>query len=146
MIEGLQVAYHLPLFKVHSPGNVNAFNNFFEEIGGFDFIDVTDFTQQYVYFPEIDAVTLNFQMAGFDSNLVIPNLGFKSYLFIAHFLLAPFVILLYFCSKKLPKLKQVANKAHSYLFWGGSIRFFMEGYLDFCTLGLMNIKTLDWES
>ncbi len=35
MIEGLQIAYHLPFFKVKSPGNVNAFNSFFAEIGGF---------------------------------------------------------------------------------------------------------------
>ena len=66
MLEGLQVVHHLPLFKVKSPGNVNAFNNFFSELGGFDLIDVTDYTQQYLlYFPEMDALTLNFQMAGF---------------------------------------------------------------------------------
>jgi len=45
MIEGLQVAYHLPLFNVKSSGNINAFNNFFSELGGFDFIDVNDWTQ-----------------------------------------------------------------------------------------------------
>ena len=89
MIEGLQVSYHLPLFKVKSSGNINAFNNFFSELGGFDFIDVTDYTQKYLYFPEMDAVTLNFQMAGFKSHLAIPNLGFLFYIFNAHFLLAP---------------------------------------------------------
>ena len=60
MLEGLQVVYHLPLFKVKSPGNVNTFNSFFKELGGFDLIDVTDFTQKYLYFPEKDALTLNF--------------------------------------------------------------------------------------
>ena len=60
MIEGLQIAYHLPLFRVKSPGNVNMFNSFFSEIGGFDIVDVEDVTQELVYFPEMDAVSLNF--------------------------------------------------------------------------------------
>ena len=60
MIEGLQIAYHLPLFKVKSPGSVNMFNNFFSEIGGGDVVDVEDYNQEIVYFPEMDAVSLNF--------------------------------------------------------------------------------------
>jgi len=60
MLEGLQVVYHLPLFKVKSPGNVNTFNSFFSEIGGFNFVDVVDYTQYYLYLPETDALTLNF--------------------------------------------------------------------------------------
>jgi len=129
----------MPLFKVKSSGNINAFNNFFSELGGFDFIDITDYTRKYLYFPEMDAVTLNFQMAGFESHLAIPNLGILFYILNAHIMLAPFVLLLHLLGKKFPKVKPVSNKAHRYLFWGGSIRFFTEGYLDFCTLALMNV-------
>ena len=146
MIEGLQVAYHLPLFKVKSPGNVNAFNNFFSDIGGFDLVDVKDFTQEYLYFPELDAVSLNFSNAGFGSTLVISNLGMLFYMFMGHFMLIPFVLLLHCCGKKCRKVKSVSDKANRYLFWGGSIRFFMEGYLDFCTFAFINMKGLDWES
>ena len=78
-------------------------------------------------------------MAGFESHLVIPNLGFLFYILTAHILLAPVVLLLHFVGKKFPKVKPVADKSYHYLFWGGSIRFFMEGYLDFCTLALMNL-------
>ena len=41
MIEGLQVVAHMPLFKIKSPGNVNAFNAFFAEIANFNVIDVS---------------------------------------------------------------------------------------------------------
>jgi len=50
----------MPLFKVKSPGNVNAFNNFFAEIGGFNFFDTESFTSEMMYMPEMDALSLNF--------------------------------------------------------------------------------------
>ena len=60
LIEGLQVVTHLPLFAVKSPGNVNAFVKFLQEIGGFNFVDSDDFTSELLYFPEADAMSLNF--------------------------------------------------------------------------------------
>ena len=85
-------------------------------------------------------------MAGYGSHLVVSNLGSLAYMFMAHFLLIPVVLLLRYCGKKFPKVRTVSEKANRYLFWGGSIRFFMEGYLDFCTLSFLNIQSLDWES
>ena len=60
MIEGMQVVTHMPLFKVKSPGNVNAFIAFFAEIGNFDVVDTGAVTSEFVYIPEVDAVSLNF--------------------------------------------------------------------------------------
>lgn len=51
---------HMPLFKVKSPGNVNAFIDFFAEIGNFDVVDTGSVTSELVYIPEVDAVSLNF--------------------------------------------------------------------------------------
>ena len=138
------MAYHMPLFKVKSPGNVNAFNNFFAEIGGFNFIDIESYTREFMYFPEMDALSLNFQNAGFGDALVISNMGFLFYIVLAHILAVPLVLLLHACGKKFRKIKPHTDRAHNYMFFGGSIRFFMEGYLDFCLFSLMNIKALDW--
>jgi len=85
-------------------------------------------------------------MAGYDSQFTIPNLGLLFYIFAAHILLAPFVLLLHCVGNKFPKVKPVSQKAYRYLFWGGSIRFFTESYLDSCTFAFMNLKALDWES
>lgn len=144
MIEGLQICYHLPLFKVKSPGNVNAFNNFFEEIGGFQLIDVSVYTEDIVYYPEMDAMTLNFQNAGLWNPFSASNLGLLIFMFAGHFIFLPFVLALIWCGKKNRKVKLLSDKAEDYMFWSGSMRFFTEGYLDFCMFSLLNIKYLDW--
>ena len=33
-----------------------------------------------------------------------------------------------------------------YLFWNGSIRFFMEGYLDFILFAMLHIKEMKWDN
>ena len=60
MIEGLQVVSHMALFKVKSPGNVNAFNKFFMELASFNFVDMQSVTLDLFYFPEMDPISLNF--------------------------------------------------------------------------------------
>ena len=61
MINGLQVVNHMPLFKVKSPGNVNAFNEFFSGIAKFKLIDTKALTQETgIYVPEMDALSLNY--------------------------------------------------------------------------------------
>ena len=127
-----------------SPGNVNAFNNFFSEIGGFDFIDISSYTKELMYFPEMDALSLNFQNAGFADALVISNMGFLFYILLGHVFAIPLVLLLNCCGKKFRRLKPITDRSHRYMFYGGSIRFFMEGYLDICMFSLMNVKALDW--
>ena len=71
MVEGLQIAYHLPLVNVKTPGNVQAFNAYFKEVGGFDFVDVGSLNERFLYFPEFDAVNINFQSMGFESTLLV---------------------------------------------------------------------------
>ena len=47
-------------------------------------------------------------------------------------------------TKALPKVNPVRQKVSRYLYWNGTIRFFMEGYMDFAFYALMNLKQLDW--
>jgi len=75
MIEGLQVVCHMPLINIKSPGNVNAFNEFLSELAFLDIIDTSTVANDLFYFPEMDPVGLNFQNAGFETNLLIPSLG-----------------------------------------------------------------------
>ena len=60
MIEGLQMATHLPLLKITSPGNVQAFNAFFGEVAGLDVADVESTNEEVFYFPEQDPVNVNY--------------------------------------------------------------------------------------
>ena len=83
MINGLQVVCHLPFFNVKTPGNVNTFNEFFAEIGSFNLIDTEDLDSLLFYFPEMDAISLNFQDAGFMNYFMIPALGTLLYILVA---------------------------------------------------------------
>ena len=60
MIEGLQVVCHMGLFKMKSPGNVNAFNEFFAELARFNIIETSPIVNDFFYFPEMDSISLNF--------------------------------------------------------------------------------------
>ena len=82
MINGLQVVIHLPLFNVKSPGNVNAFNDYFAEIANFNIFDTANLDAMLFYFPEMDAISLNLMNAGFENNLMIPALGTMLYVMI----------------------------------------------------------------
>ena len=144
MIEGLQVVSHLPLFDLKSPGNVNAFNEYFAEIASFKIIDVTGITADIFYFPEMDSLSLNFQNAGYDTTLIIPSLGNLLYILFLHFCLAVVHLLLFVLAKIIIKVSKVKSKVARYLYWNGSIRFFMEGYFDFLLFALINVKHLNW--
>ena len=83
MINGLQVVTHLPFFHVKSPGNVNAFNEFFIEIASFNIINTETIDALLFYFPEMDPLSLNLLNAGFMNNLMIPALGTLFYFMMA---------------------------------------------------------------
>ena len=139
MINGLQVVIHLPLFHVKSPGNVNAFNEFFAEIANFNIIDTEIADEFFFYFPEMDAISLNLMNAGFENNLMVSALGTLLYMMVGQVALAIIHIPLILMAKAFNKIDKVRNKVSLYLYWNGTIRFFMEGYMDFAFYALMNL-------
>ena len=60
MINGLQVVTHLPLYNVSSPGNVNAFLSYLEDMTRFDLIDTQSILERYYFLPELPTVNLKF--------------------------------------------------------------------------------------
>ena len=73
----------MPLCNIKSPGNVNAFNQFLATSANLDLIDTAEITNALAYVPEMDSISLNFQNAGFENNLMFHNLGFLSYIVLA---------------------------------------------------------------
>ena len=92
----------------------------------------------------MDSISLNFQNAGFDGPLVIHNLRMMFYVFLLHIVALFLMILLILCAKKSQKIKKVKDKASSYLFWNGTIRFLLANYLDFCMFSFINLHYVDW--
>ena len=128
------------LFKIKSPGNVNAFNEFFAELASFNVIDTATLTNDFFYFPEMDAISLNFQNAGYDTNLLVPSLGTLFYIIAGQISLVFVHMLLYLVAAAIPKAGGLRNKVSAYLYWNGSIRFMMESYMDIVLFSLMNVE------
>ena len=135
----------MPLFDIKSPGNVNGFNGYFIEITSYDYINFDAINSKYMYMPEVDPFSLNFQMAGYDSVFIIPSLGLVYYTILAISL----VVLIYFmlkpCASKCGgRIKKVRKAIRKRLFWNSIIRFFIESFLELGMCAIMNVKTLFW--
>ena len=61
-----------------------------------------------------------------------------------HFSFFPLLILLPIITRCIPKLGSKIAPLKDYLFWNGTIRMFMEAYLEFCIFSMMNIRELKW--
>ena len=133
----------MPLFKIKSPGNVNAFNDFFSDIAKFQLVDTKALTLDAgIYIPEMDSLSLNYQNAGYDTTLSLPCLGTIVLVLFAQIVLVTLHVLVWLCNKYCDNFNWLESKIARYLYWNGSIRFFMEAYLDFVMFSLLNIKTM----
>ena len=129
----------MPLFKVKSPGNVNAFNEFFTDTANFEVQEFDSVSNDLFYIPEEDPVSVNFQNAGHESYMMITNLGLKFYMMLAWIGIIVIHFLLYLLSKAIARVGKVKSVVADRLYWNGSIRFFIEGYFDFVLLALLNL-------
>ena len=92
-----------------------------------------------IYVPEMDTFSLNFQNAGYYSPLVLVNAQSFLLLYAWHLgllLLVPiFLSLGMYCSCA----KRIDQMLRNHMFFNGSIRLFMEAYLDMMMLALLNL-------
>ena len=94
----------MPLFKVKSPGNVNAFAEFMASLASVELIDTQSLKESLTYIPEIDGFSLNFQTAGFQSTLVLANLGTMLLMFFKQFIILGIWLFVYLIAMKLTKI------------------------------------------
>ena len=94
----------MPMFKVKTPGNASAFNKFFLEMVSFELFETAILTEEYMYLPEDDPLSLSLQEQGIESTLMVPNLGSLFYILLGHFALVFLHLLLYLVGKKIPKV------------------------------------------
>ena len=68
------------------------------------------------------------------------------YLFLMHLALVIIQVVLYIVSKFWSKASKLEIKIRNYLYWNGFIRFFIEAYLDFALLAMINLRSLKWDT
>ena len=79
--------------------------------------------------------------------MAIPNLGNLLYIMLVHFALVIPHFLLFIVARMISKVNKLKSKVSNYVYWNGSIRFFMEGYFDFFMFSMINLKMImtDWD-
>ena len=83
-------------------------------------------------------------MAGYDNNLVVPNLGSLFYALLGLISFGMIHLILYILSKIWTKVVKTRDWASKYLYFNGSIRFVMESFMDMVLFSLINLKDADW--
>ena len=107
LLESLQQAQFIRLFKVKTPGNVVYFSNTFQDVTSMKLVDTEQILNQMTYIPEQEPLSSNFASAGIDSNLIIVNSQSFLLLFsIQISITIPYVLLLIIgkCSDRVSRL------------------------------------------
>ena len=114
------------------------------KIATFDLIPTEWVDEILWYFPEGDAFSLSFETEGLETRLLLQNIGLILYMIsfnilygLGHLLLLPTRKLGGFAAKTVAKME-------NYLYFNGSIRFYMEIFFDVCLVAALNLRTADW--
>ena len=145
LINSLQIAQIVRLFNVMTPGNVNDFTEFFDMATNLQIIEYGEILEEYVYVPEQEPKSLAFQNAGYDTSLFVQNSSSFLAVYIFHFSQIVLIVLLKFCCcKTLSRVKSFKSNLVNHLFWNGSIRLYIEAYMDLCLFSAINLVEMEW--
>ena len=56
-----------------------------------------------------------------------------------------YVLLVWPASKLCPKVAKITKKLRGFLFWNGTMRFFIESYMDIALFTMLNLKEYEWD-
>ena len=116
------------------------------DLATFDILPIEDLEALIYYWPEAEAYSVNFEMAGVDSLLFLANIGSALYLIYLHILAALLHLCLHKMRNKANFVKSLHAKLGEYLYWRGVNRFFMEFFLDLTFLSILNLHTVNWKT
>lgn len=115
MVNGLQIISNLPKFNLLVPANVIAFYDWVNNLSNFDILP----TDTIIAF-----------ITGTDENTIFEKLGMMFLTLLGIAACYVFVLILKFVNKRHPRLKIIYDKLVHFLFWNGTLRFIIEGYLN----------------
>ena len=147
LIQSIQLMNYFSLFTIKSPGNVNSLMRFIAELAKFNIlgIDFDQIVQDTIYLPEQEPFTLNFVNAGYNSSFLLPNLGSMLILITIHASFHLMHVGVYVISLFSKKAKGLNNRFSVYLYWNGTVKTYMEVFLDITLFSFLNVKELSWK-
>ena len=100
----------------------------------------TDWLNSFVYYePEVEAYNVNMDSFGYQSPLVVPNVGTSMWILFFHLALLAIYGLTY-------KFKGCRRRLGGYLLWNTLVRLLVEVYLEMFMLSALNLRTVDWSN
>ena len=114
------------------------------KLATFDIIPTDALDEAIYYWPEADPFTVNFEMAGVESTLLLANIGFAIYLIYIHILAMTIHLCIHMLRSVAKCIDILHAKLSSYLYWVGLNRFYMELFFDVTFLSILNLHTVDW--
>ena len=145
LLNSMQVSENIKLFNVKTPGNVSMFTDFFDDLTSIRPFDPAEHLESFIYFPEQDPYSINFQNAGYINSAFLYNgrshcLNF-SFFFACGLIFYP---LLLFASYKCEKAGKLKHKLSTMIAFSTTTRIFVESYLDLMIQSALNVKELQW--
>ena len=137
---------NIKLFNVRTPGNLNAFSDFFDRLTSVEIVDSHEMIVQNVYTPDMPPESLNFYDGGYDSTLFL--LTCRSFLLNGLFimLLAFSNLILYSIGQRfnISCLAVIIEKINNFIFFGAINRLFIEMFADLTLCSLLNLAHMEW--
>ena len=112
----------------------------------FDLIPTEFIDEMIWYFPDADAYSLNFEMVGVESTLLLANIGFTKWLIGLNILLVLTHSILYPLRNSCSCFKWASEKIGGYLYFDGLLRLYMEIFFDIAMIACLNLYIADWDS
>ena len=147
MLNAQQIIVFIPLLeKLQIPANSLVITKQLVKIATFDLIPTEFIDEMIWYFPDADAYSLNFEMVGVESTLLLANIGFMKWLIGLNILLVLIYSILYPCRDSYSCFKWANEKIGGYLYFDGLLRLYMEAFFDIAMISCLNLYIADWDS
>ena len=109
------------------------------EFAFFDLVPTGKLDEIIYFLPDEQPYDLNFQMLGFESRLLVKNVGFPLWVIWGHCTLIVIFILTY-------PVKFLRRRIGNYLFWSNLVRLFAEVFFELGLLAVLNLMIVDWSN
>ena len=129
------------------PANALQVIEFMVKIATFDLVPTENIDNMIYYWPESEgAFSVNFEMTGVETKLLLANIGFVLYMIYLNVFAILIHAVIYKFRNSSQKVNKLYKKLSSYLYWTGLNRLFMELFFDITFLSILNLHTVDWST
>jgi len=148
MINGLQVIVHLPVFDTQFPANANTLLAYLIEVANFELIPPSLLEDVFGTFEETWPLNENFEAIGYETRLVIQNLGSVFLAFIGHLVLFVVLGILWLFLKLYngERVRKLKEKLEGYLMWNSTMKMLIEASLEISLACFINMDYMYWDT